>query len=132
MNANVGVRVLPFFLNANVLTRFFYVCLCIHVGDYNFSKDYWKPISDEAKDMISNLLVMEPKKRMDATQALQHVWLSKEFKPSDRKPDQTTADAVQDNLINYKDTHALKKLALNVRNRKQYVSHIFFLKKIGI
>ena len=82
--------------------------------------------------MISNLLVMEPKKRMDATQALQHVWLSKEFKPSDRKPDQTTADAVQDNLINYKDTHALKKLALNVRNRKQYVSHIFFLKKIGI
>lgn len=65
--------------------------------------------------MISNLLVMDPKKRMDATKALKHVWLSKEFKLSDRKPDQTTADAVKDNLMNYKDVHALKKIALNVR-----------------
>lgn len=64
--------------------------------------------------MISNLLVMDPKKRMDATKALKHVWLSKEFKLSDRKPEQTTADAVQDNLMNYKDVHALKKIALNV------------------
>ena len=83
-------------------------------GDYNFKKDYWDPISDEAKDMISKLLVMDPKKRMDASKALQHIWLSKEFKLSDRKPDQSTADAVQDNLMNYKDVHALKKLALNV------------------
>lgn len=65
--------------------------------------------------MINNLLVIDPKKRMDATKALKHVWLSKEFKLSDRKPDQTTADAVQDNLMNYKDVHALKKIALNVR-----------------
>jgi serine/threonine protein kinase len=87
----------------------------VHSGNYNFNKDYWEPISDEAKDMINNLLVMDPKKRMDATQALKHKWLSKEFKLSDRKPDQTTADAVQDNLMTYKDTHALKKIALNVR-----------------
>ena len=82
--------------------------------DYTFEKDYWKPISDEAKDMISNLLVINPKQRMDATKAQKHIWLSNEFKLSDRKPDQTTADAVQDNLINYKDNHALKKVALNV------------------
>lgn len=64
--------------------------------------------------MIDNLLVMDPKKRMDATKALKHIWLSKEFKLSDRKPDQTTSDAVQDNLMHYKDVHALKKIALNV------------------
>jgi hypothetical protein len=51
---------------------------------------------------------------MDATKSLKHTWLSKEFKLSDRKPDQTTADAVQDNLINYKEVHVLKKLALAV------------------
>lgn len=98
----------------------------MYAGDYNFSKDYWKPISDEGKDMISKLLVMNPKQRMDATQALQHKWLSKEFKPSDRKADQTTADAVKDNLINYKSTHALKKLALNVSKKiTSHMPHIF-------
>jgi serine/threonine protein kinase len=83
-------------------------------ADYDFDKDYWKPISDEAKDMIKKLIVLNPKDRMDATKTLQHEWLSKEFKLSDRMPDQTTADAVQDNLIHYKDTSALKKIALNV------------------
>ena len=85
-------------------------------ADYNFEKDYWNPISDEAKDYINNLLVLDPKNRMNATKALKHKWLSKEFNLSDRLPDQTTADAVQDNLIHYKDTSKLKKIALNVSN----------------
>lgn len=97
--------------------------------DYNFSKSYWDPISKEAKDMITNLLVMDPKKRMDATKALKHVWLSKEFKLSDRKPEQTTADAVQDNLMNYKDVHALKKIALNVIAHKSSTDDILELRK---
>jgi len=97
--------------------------------DYNFSKSYWEPISDEAKDMISNLVVIDPKKRMDSTKALKHIWLSKEFKLSDRKPDQTTADAVQDNLMNYKDVHALKKIALNVIAHKSSTTDILELRK---
>lgn len=83
-------------------------------ADYNFSKDYWNVVSDEGKDMIHELLVVNPKLRMNADEALQHTWLSKEFKLSDRMADQTTADAVQDNLVHYKDTSALKKIALNV------------------
>ncbi|CAJ1936173.1 unnamed protein product [Cylindrotheca closterium] len=97
--------------------------------DYNFNKSYWDPISNEAKDMIDNLLVIDPKKRMDATKALKHVWLSKEFKLSDRKPDQTTADAVQGNLMNYKDVHALKKIALNVIAHKSSTDDILELRK---
>lgn len=83
-------------------------------ADYTFEKDYWKPISDEAKEYISKLLVMDPKERMNAGEALEHIWLSKEFPLSDRVPDQSTADAVQENLIHYKDTSQLKKIALNV------------------
>lgn len=83
-------------------------------ADYNFEKDYWMSVSDEAKDMIDHLLVLDPKKRMDATKALKHKWLSNEFSLSDRRPDQLTADAVTDNLINYKETTQLKKIALNV------------------
>jgi len=97
--------------------------------DYSFSKSYWEPISDEAKDMISNLVVIDPKKRMDSTKALKHIWLSKEFKLSDRKPDQTTADAVKDNLMNYKDVHALKKIALNVIAHKSSTTDILELRK---
>jgi Ca2+-binding EF-hand superfamily protein len=97
--------------------------------DYSFGKSYWEPVSDEAKDMIDKLLVMDPKKRMDATEALKHIWLSKEFKLSDRKPDQTTADAVQDNLMHYKDVHALKKIALNVIAHKSSTDDILQLRK---
>ena len=82
--------------------------------DYSFAKDYWKPISDEAKEYINKLLVLDPKKRMDAGEALQDIWLSKEFPLSDRVPDQSTADAVQENLTHYKNTSQLKKIALNV------------------
>lgn len=85
-------------------------------ADYSFEKDYWKPISNEAKDFINKLLVLDPKKRMDAGQALNHIWLSKEFPLSDRIPDQTTSDAVQGSLLHYKETSELKKIALNVRD----------------
>jgi calcium-dependent protein kinase len=81
---------------------------------YNFDKDYWKPVSDEAKDMINNLLVLDPKQRMDAAKALNHKWLSKEFKLSDRMAAQETKDLVEDSLLVYKDTSQLKKIALNV------------------
>jgi calcium-dependent protein kinase len=83
--------------------------------DYSFEKDYWKPISDEAKDFVDELLVLDPDERMDAGEALNHVWLSKEFPKSDRIPDQTTADAVQGGLVQYKEVSELKKIALNVR-----------------
>eukprot|EP00980_Cylindrotheca_fusiformis_P002961 scaffold683_cov124-Cylindrotheca_fusiformis.AAC.30 len=98
--------------------------------DYNFNKDYWNPVSAEAKDMIDNLLVLDPKKRMDATQALKHIWLSKEFKLSDRKPSQDTADAVQDNLMHYENVHALKKIALNVIAHKSSTDEILELRKV--
>lgn len=83
-------------------------------AEYDFSKDYWKSTSDEAKDFINHLLVMDPDERMDAEKALNHVWMSKEFALSDRVPDQSTTEAVQENLIHYKDTSQLKKIALNV------------------
>jgi serine/threonine protein kinase len=83
-------------------------------ADYSFAKDYWDSISDEAKNFIDQLLVLDPKKRMDAGQALEHIWLSKEFPFSDRMADQLTSDAVKGNLINYKNTSPLTKIILNV------------------
>jgi len=44
---------------------------------YNFDDDIWLSISDEAKDFISNLLVKEPKKRLNVDNAKLHPWIQK-------------------------------------------------------
>jgi len=45
-------------------------------ADYDFPVDYWSSVSDNAKDFIRKLLVVEPKKRMTSEQALNHPWLT--------------------------------------------------------
>jgi calcium/calmodulin-dependent protein kinase I len=45
-------------------------------ADYDFPVDYWSEISENAKDFIRKLLVVEPSKRLNSEQALQHPWLT--------------------------------------------------------
>jgi serine/threonine protein kinase len=45
-------------------------------ADFDFPPEYWDHISDDAIDFILHLLVVDPKKRMTATEALQHPWLT--------------------------------------------------------
>jgi len=45
-------------------------------ADYDFPEDYWKEVSENAKDFIRKLLVVEPKQRLTGKTALQHPWLS--------------------------------------------------------
>jgi len=44
---------------------------------YDFPEDDWRHVSNEAKDFIRHLLVVDPKQRMTAAQCLQHPWLKK-------------------------------------------------------
>jgi calcium-dependent protein kinase len=97
--------------------------------DYTFEKEYWTPISSEAKDFISKLLVLDPKIRYNAFQAQQHEWLSKEFKLSDRVPAESFQTAVADNLVVYKDTALLKKVALNIIAHRSSAEEILELRK---
>ncbi|KAL3908326.1 MAG: hypothetical protein SGARI_003114, partial [Bacillariaceae sp.] len=97
--------------------------------DFTFEKDYWKPISAEAKDFISKLLVLDPKIRNNAAQAQKHGWLSKEFNLADRAPTASFQNAVADNLLVYKDTAALKKIALNVIAHRSSTEDIMQLRK---
>jgi len=46
-------------------------------AEYDFPEPYWNDISKEAKDFIGRLLVVDPKKRYNSTQALEHVWIKK-------------------------------------------------------
>ena len=45
------------------------------VYDKNYSR--WKNASSEVKDLIEKLLVSDPKKRLSAKEALEHVWFNK-------------------------------------------------------
>jgi serine/threonine protein kinase len=47
-------------------------------ADFNFNSKAWKNISDEAKDLIKNLLVKDPEKRLSSTEALLHPWITGE------------------------------------------------------
>eukprot|EP01099_Mayorella_cantabrigiensis_P008832 TRINITY_DN872_c0_g1_i1.p1 TRINITY_DN872_c0_g1~~TRINITY_DN872_c0_g1_i1.p1 ORF type:complete len:322 (+),score=86.21 TRINITY_DN872_c0_g1_i1:63-968(+) len=44
-------------------------------ADFDYPEEYWKDISQNAKDFINKLLVVDPKKRLTASQALEHDWL---------------------------------------------------------
>jgi calcium/calmodulin-dependent protein kinase I len=44
-------------------------------GKYSFPSPYWDSISAECKHLISQLLVVDPKKRYTPEQALQHPWI---------------------------------------------------------
>jgi len=44
-------------------------------ADYVFDEEYWGEISNDAKDFIRKLLVVNPDERMTCDQALQHKWL---------------------------------------------------------
>lgn len=97
--------------------------------DYTYEKDYWKPVSDEAKDFISRLLVLDPKVRYTSKQAQGHIWMSKEFKLSDRAPSASMSELVADNLLLYKDSAQLKKIALNVIAHQSTSEEVLQLRK---
>lgn len=44
-------------------------------GDYEFLSPYWDETSDEAKDLISKLLVVSPNDRYSAEEVLVHPWV---------------------------------------------------------
>ena len=50
----------------------------IQEGDFGFPDGDWDGISEDAKDLISHMLVRDPHKRYAAFEVLQHRWVSKE------------------------------------------------------
>jgi len=46
-------------------------------ADYSFPSPLWDPVSEEARDFITKIFVVEPKQRMTSSECLQHPWLLK-------------------------------------------------------
>jgi calcium/calmodulin-dependent protein kinase I len=45
-------------------------------GRYEFPSPFWDTISEDAKDLIRKLLVVDPEKRLSAQEILNHPWLN--------------------------------------------------------
>eukprot|EP00730_Choanoeca_flexa_P015092 TRINITY_DN6842_c0_g1_i2.p1 TRINITY_DN6842_c0_g1~~TRINITY_DN6842_c0_g1_i2.p1 ORF type:complete len:358 (+),score=111.52 TRINITY_DN6842_c0_g1_i2:224-1297(+) len=45
-------------------------------GRFSFDERYWKDVTSDAKDLIRNMLQVDPVKRYDTYQVLEHPWVS--------------------------------------------------------
>jgi len=80
-------------------------------GEFTFVKEDWKSISVDAKDLITNLLKMDPTARFTAGQALTHPWVK------DHAPQATHVNLQEsfvDKLRNFRSANILKKAALHI------------------
>lgn len=51
----------------------------INWGHYTFEEEHWGNISEEAKDLITNMLCVNPDERYTSEQVLAHGWFKKDF-----------------------------------------------------
>ena len=98
-------------------------------ADYNFDAPVWDGISAEAKDFVASLLVIDPKLRLDAKQALDHPWIVNREQLKDEVPPEEVLLAMPESLVRYKDSSSLKKLALNVIAHRSTSDEILHLRK---
>ncbi|KAF9621650.1 hypothetical protein IFM89_025561 [Coptis chinensis] len=70
----------------------------------------WPSISDAAKDLVKKMLTWDPKKRINAAQALAHPWMKGDGEASDKPID----SAVLIRMKQFRAMNKLKKLALKV------------------
>lgn len=88
-------------------------------ADYSMEGPVWENISDEGKDFVKNLLIVDPKERLNATGALAHEWFRHESQYSDSSPSEDVVMKLDNSFMAYRETSTLKKLTLNVGQRRR-------------
>ena len=105
-------------------------------ADYNYNSIVWSRISNEAKDFISSLLVIDPDKRMNAEQALESSWLMKTSQISSisssslniKYDGEKMMQDIGQNLLKYSYCTSLKKMSLMIIAHKSNTSEIIKLR----
>jgi len=86
----------------------------IKKGRFNLIGAPWDQISSQAKALLKRLLVVDPKHRITAAEALAHPWLKK----AGEAPDTILPDTILSRLKSFGDSNHIKKLALTEIARK--------------
>ncbi|XVE51117.1 hypothetical protein DITRI_Ditri02bG0013200 [Diplodiscus trichospermus] len=79
-------------------------------GKLDFESQPWPSISGSAKDLVTKMLTMDPKRRLTSAQVLEHPWMREGGEASDKPID----SAVLSRLKQFMAMNKLKKLALKV------------------
>ncbi|KAI3875765.1 hypothetical protein MKX03_023688 [Papaver bracteatum] len=79
-------------------------------GHIDFKSAPWPTISASAKDLLTKMLTQDPKKRITASQVLEHPWMKEGGEASDKPID----SAVLIRLKQFRAMNKLKKLTLKV------------------
>lgn len=61
------------------------IMMAVRKGHYDFPIEEWDAISKEAKDLVTNMLKFDPKKRLSAKECLSHSWIKRYENLSDSK-----------------------------------------------
>ena len=85
-NPNISSSLLLFFSSSLLLLRAGYppfhddnqsiLLKKIKTGEFVFHPEYWDPVSDEAKALITAMLTVDTDKRITAAEALKHRWIA--------------------------------------------------------
>jgi len=105
----------------------------ILLGQYDFDQPAWGSISDQAKDFIRKLLVVEPEDRMSAPLAIRHPFIAQakcNCVDGSSPADEELKQRVREGIIRYSESTEFRKLALNVIAKKSSAQEIFELRKV--
>jgi serine/threonine protein kinase len=88
----------------------------ILAADYSFTPvEYWRNVSDAARDFIKRCLTVDPRQRMTAHQALQHAWIRPFDPTSPEKPTGEGQDLLPTVKKNFNARRTLHKAIDTVR-----------------
>eukprot|EP00977_Amphora_coffeiformis_P018472 scaffold6506_cov171-Amphora_coffeaeformis.AAC.20 len=101
-------------------------------GEFSFDGDVWKGISEQAKDFIRRMLVVEPTERPTAAEALDHEWIVSHHQEQimGNRPSESFKKQIQESIVAYADMGEFRKLALNVIAKKSTSNEIIALRKV--
>jgi len=88
----------------------------IKEAEFHFNHVEFDSVSSECKDLITKLLVANPKKRISGKDALSHPWFKKALNKggSDQKIGTPISDDVINRLRSFKGVSKFKRAAMNI------------------
>lgn len=99
-------------------------------AQYGFKGRKWQRISQQAKDFIGDLLVLDSEERLDADSALRSTWLNRRYAATSRAPRTEEEELARASMLRYAGYNKLKKMALMVVAHKSSNEEIGILRKV--
>ena len=81
----------------------------VKIGKYKFHDPVWKKISENAKNFVKSLLLMDVDKRPSAEEALNHPWIKEADKLMQNNVSPDEAKNALKNLTNFHNQSKLKQ-----------------------